>query len=108
MAETAPFISPWPASEPATQPPRVCAANEAVVQPNFDENVIRSRTLADWMAGSSPAMVKLGLVLKLIVAFALMLPVAACGTKTELLMPNGKPTPRDQRDPSQPPSPISR
>jgi predicted small lipoprotein YifL len=47
-------------------------------------------------------------MLKLLVAFALMLPVAACGTKTELLMPNGKPTPHDQRDPSQPPSPISR
>ncbi len=47
-------------------------------------------------------------VLKLFVAFALVLPVAACGTKTELLLPNGKPTPRDQRDPSQPPSPISR
>lgn len=45
---------------------------------------------------------------KLLVVFALMLPVAACGTKTELLMPNGKPTPQDQRDPSQPPSPISR
>ena len=47
-------------------------------------------------------------MLKLFVAFALVLPTAACGTKTELLLPNGKPTPRDQRDPSQPPSPISR
>jgi predicted small lipoprotein YifL len=47
-------------------------------------------------------------ILRVIVALALMMPVAACGTKTELLMPNGKPTPRDQRDPSQPPSPISR
>jgi predicted small lipoprotein YifL len=46
--------------------------------------------------------------LKLFVAAALVMPIAACGTKTELLMPNGKPTPRDQRDPSQPPSPISR
>jgi predicted small lipoprotein YifL len=47
-------------------------------------------------------------VLKLLLVFALTLPATACGTKTELLMPNGKPTPRDQRDPSQPPSPISR
>jgi predicted small lipoprotein YifL len=48
------------------------------------------------------------ILLKLFLAFALTLPVAACGTKTELLKPDGKPTPRDQRDPSQPPSPISR
>jgi predicted small lipoprotein YifL len=47
-------------------------------------------------------------ILKLAVAFALVMPATGCGTKTELLMPNGKPTPRDQRDPSQPPSPISR
>ena len=47
-------------------------------------------------------------ILKLFVAFALVLPVAACGTKTELLMPNGKRTPPNERDPSQPPSPISR
>ena len=47
-------------------------------------------------------------IAKLVIAFALVLPVAACGTKTELLMPNGKRTPQDQRDPSQPPSPISR
>jgi predicted small lipoprotein YifL len=39
---------------------------------------------------------------------ALLLPAAGCGTKTELSMPNGKPAPHDQRDPSQPPSPLSR
>ena len=38
----------------------------------------------------------------------LALGIAGCGTKTELLKPDGKPTPRDERDPSQPPSPISR
>lgn len=48
------------------------------------------------------------LFVRVALALALMLPAAGCGTKTELLMPNGKPTPHDQRDPSQPPSPISR
>jgi hypothetical protein len=47
-------------------------------------------------------------MLRIILSFALLIPAAGCGTKTELLMPNGKPTPRDQRDPSQPPSPLSR
>ena len=47
-------------------------------------------------------------ILRVLVVLALALPAAGCGTKTELLMPDGKPTPRDQRDPSQPPSPISR
>jgi predicted small lipoprotein YifL len=47
-------------------------------------------------------------ILKLLVGFAIILPVAGCGTKTELLMPDGKRTPPGERDPSQPPSPISR
>ncbi|HLY06016.1 MAG TPA: hypothetical protein VKR31_09735 [Rhizomicrobium sp.] len=45
---------------------------------------------------------------KATLALALAFSIAGCGTKTELLKPDGKPTPRDQRDPSQPPSPISR
>lgn len=47
-------------------------------------------------------------VMNTLLVFALVLSAAGCGTKTELLMPNGKPTPRDQHDPSQPPSPLSR
>ena len=46
--------------------------------------------------------------LKVVAALVLAVSLAGCGTKTELLKPDGKPTPRDERDPSQPPSPISR
>lgn len=48
------------------------------------------------------------LVLRLLLVCAIAVPATACGTKTELLMPDGKPTPRDKPDPSQPPSPLSR
>ena len=47
-------------------------------------------------------------LLKLTLAAGLAFGIAGCGTKTELLKPDGKPTPKDERDPSQPPSPISR
>jgi len=45
---------------------------------------------------------------KLTLVAILAMGIAGCGTKTELLKPDGKPTSRDERDPSQPPSPISR
>ena len=45
---------------------------------------------------------------RLAAALALAICIAGCGTKTELLKPDGKPTARNERDPSQPPSPISR
>jgi len=48
------------------------------------------------------------MILRLIVVLALAIPVCACGTKSELLLPDGKPSPHNQKDPSQPPSPISR
>jgi predicted small lipoprotein YifL len=48
------------------------------------------------------------MLLRLLIAFSLLLPAASCGLKSELYLPDGKPTPRDQKDPSQPPSPISR
>lgn len=40
-----------------------------------------------------------------VLSLALVAPVAlsGCGVKTDLLMPNGKPTPKDQKDPSKPP-----
>lgn len=41
-------------------------------------------------------------------SLVLALMLAGCGTKTELLLPDGKPNPAGQKDPSQPPSPISR
>ena len=45
---------------------------------------------------------------KATLALTLAIGIAGCGTKTELLKPDGKPTPHTERDPSQPPSPISR
>jgi predicted small lipoprotein YifL len=34
--------------------------------------------------------------------------VAACGVKNELVMPNGKPTPKGEKDPSKPPQTMGR
>ncbi|HUJ46028.1 MAG TPA: lipoprotein [Rhizomicrobium sp.] len=48
------------------------------------------------------------MMLRLAIALMLALSVSACGVKTDLLMPNGKPTPKTQKDPSQPPQPIGR
>ena len=50
----------------------------------------------------------MNMILRFLVIAALMLPASGCGMKSELMLPSGKPTPRDQKDPSQPPSPISR
>jgi len=47
-------------------------------------------------------------LLRVAAALTLAVGIASCGTKTELLKPDGKPTPRDERDPSQPPNPLSR
>jgi len=48
------------------------------------------------------------MTLRLAIAIVLALSVSACGVKTDLLLPNGKPTPKTQKDPSQPPQPIGR
>ena len=45
---------------------------------------------------------------KLTLVLMLAAGISGCGTKTELLKPDGKPTPHNERDPSQPASPISR
>ncbi len=37
---------------------------------------------------------------------ALVLVLAGCGVKANLVMPDGKPTPKGQHDPSRPPSPL--
>ena len=47
---------------------------------------------------------KLRLILALAVAFSL----AGCGVKGDLEKPNGKPTPKNEKNESQPPSPIGR
>ncbi len=41
---------------------------------------------------------------KLFLVFALALCVAGCGVKNDLVMPDGKPTPKGQKDPSKPPT----
>ncbi|MEI9996267.1 MAG: lipoprotein [Rhizomicrobium sp.] len=38
-------------------------------------------------------------------AFSLALGVAGCGVKNDLVMPDGKPTPKGEKDPSKPPTP---
>ena len=48
------------------------------------------------------------MILRLFLALSLAFAVAGCGTKTNLLTPDGKRTPKDQHDPSQPPNPIVR
>jgi predicted small lipoprotein YifL len=47
-------------------------------------------------------------ILRLLIVFGLALAVPACGVKSDLLMPNGKATPKNQKDPSRPPQPIGR
>jgi predicted small lipoprotein YifL len=48
------------------------------------------------------------MILRIALALSLFVAVAACGTKSNLLKPDGDPTPKTQKDPSQPPSPITR
>ena len=42
--------------------------------------------------------------MKKIILLAMLACLAACGVKNELVRPDGKPTPRSERDPSLPPS----
>ena len=46
--------------------------------------------------------------LRLLLAFALALSLGACGVKSDLLTPDGKPTPKNEKDPSKPPSQMGR
>ncbi len=39
---------------------------------------------------------------------ALALMVTGCGVKNDLMKPNGRPTPKDEKDPSKPPYPLGR
>jgi hypothetical protein len=45
---------------------------------------------------------------RLLLAFALLLSAAGCGVKSDLEKPNGEPTQKSERNPSQPPSPVGR
>jgi predicted small lipoprotein YifL len=44
--------------------------------------------------------------LRLVAFLALSLALASCGVKNDLVMPDGKPTAKNQKDPSKPPLPI--
>jgi predicted small lipoprotein YifL len=48
------------------------------------------------------------MILRLLLVFSLLVWLPACGTKSELDLPNGKSNPKGQQDPSMPPNPISR
>ena len=43
---------------------------------------------------------KLRLILALVLAFS----VSGCGVKNDLVLPDGKPTPKGDKDPSKPPT----
>ncbi|HUJ02179.1 MAG TPA: hypothetical protein VLW75_00960 [Rhizomicrobium sp.] len=46
------------------------------------------------------------MILRLLLILAISLSVVSCGTKNDLVMPNGKETPKGEKDPSKPPQPI--
>ena len=48
------------------------------------------------------------MILRLALAFAILLGASGCGVKSDLVMPDGKVTPKGEKDPSKPPSPIGR
>jgi predicted small lipoprotein YifL len=41
---------------------------------------------------------------RIVLAIVLALGVSGCGVKNDLVMPDGKPTPKGQKDPSKPPT----
>jgi predicted small lipoprotein YifL len=41
--------------------------------------------------------------LRVILAIALAFAVAGCGVKNDLVLPDGKPSPKGEKDPSKPP-----
>ena len=42
--------------------------------------------------------------LRIILALAIALGAASCGVKNDLILPDGKPTPKGEKDPSKPPA----
>ncbi|MGA7712867.1 MAG: lipoprotein [Rhizomicrobium sp.] len=48
------------------------------------------------------------MILRLVLAFAILLTVSGCGVKNDLVLPDGKATPKTAKDPSKPPSEIGR
>jgi predicted small lipoprotein YifL len=48
------------------------------------------------------------MIMRLMIVVGLVLWLPACGTKSALDLPSGKPAPKGQSDPSMPPNPITR
>jgi len=48
------------------------------------------------------------MILRIALIATLAFSVSACGVKNDLLLPNGKETPKSEKDPSKPPQPIGR
>jgi hypothetical protein len=48
------------------------------------------------------------MLLRSLFVVLLGLAVSSCGIKSDLLMPDGKATPKSQKDPSRPPQPIGK
>jgi predicted small lipoprotein YifL len=48
------------------------------------------------------------MILRLALAFAILLAASGCGVKSDLVLPDGKSTPKSEKDPTKPPSPIGR
>jgi predicted small lipoprotein YifL len=46
--------------------------------------------------------------MKKLILLVMLASLAACGVKSDLVRPNGQPTPKSERDPSLPPSPTGR
>jgi len=46
------------------------------------------------------------MILRLLAALILTLALASCGVKNDLVLPDGKPTAKNQKDPSKPPVPL--
>ena len=40
----------------------------------------------------------------IVIAIALAIALSSCGVKNDLILPDGKPTPKGQKDPSKPPA----
>lgn len=48
------------------------------------------------------------MILRLVLAVSLALALPACGTKSDLVKPNGEKASKSEKNPSQPPNPITR
>ena len=46
------------------------------------------------------------MIARIAAVLALSLALASCGVKNDLVLPDGKPTAKNQKDPSKPPLPI--